>query len=134
MIEIKNIDLNLYFNKINKWFKHHNKIDLNIKLLPQEKKYCLAVFVDNKIVACTFIYTTNSLVWYCDFLIADPFYRRKDREEVLIKLIDEAVESSLKNGAEAVWCTTPYDSVLDKLKKLNYSVADKKHYIVYKNK
>jgi len=133
MIEIKNIDLDLYFNKINSWFKYHNKKDLNINLLPRAKEFCLAVFVDNKIVACTFIYTTNSSTWYCDFLIADPNYRSENRNEILIKLIDEAVESSLKKGAQAVWCTTPYDSVLEKLKKLNYNVDEKKHYIIYKH-
>tara|TARA_Y100000385_G_scaffold11784_1_gene12168 strand:+ start:356 stop:760 length:405 start_codon:yes stop_codon:yes gene_type:complete len=134
MIEIKNIDINLYFEKINDWFKYYNKVDLNIKLLPRGEEYCLGAFVNNKIVACTFIYTTNSCVWYCDFLIADYKYRNSNRNKVLLKLINEAVESSLKKGAEAVWCTTPYESVLEKLKELKYSVSNKKHYIICKNK
>lgn len=134
MIEIKNIDISLYFEKINDWFKYYNKVDLNIKLLPKGEEYCLGAFVNNKIVACTFIYTTNSCVWYCDFLIADYKYRNSNRNKVLLKLINEAVESSLKKGAEAVWCTTPYESVLEKLKELKYSVSNKKHYIICKNK
>ena len=127
---IRSINLSLDFSTINEWWKSYNKTELNQRLLPNNGEDGLVAVVDNKIIAAVFMFKTNSPVWYCDFLVADPNYRK----EIIINLIDSAVQTCFDNGAEAAWCTTPYDSVLEKLKDLNYIIGDKKHNIIYKLK
>ena len=131
---IRNIDLNLDFSTISNWWKSYNKIELNKRLLPNNGKDGLVAVVDNKIVAAVFMYKTNSPVWYCDFLVADPNYKKENRKDIIINLIDSAVQRCFDNGAEAAWCTTPYDSVLEKLQKLDYIIGKEKHNIIYKIK
>ena len=80
------------------------------------------------------MFKTNSPVWYCDFLVADPNYKKENRKDIIINLIDSAVQRCFDNGAEAAWCTTPYDSVLEKLQKLDYIIGKEKHNIIYKIK
>lgn len=134
MIEIKDINIDSCFETINNWWKFYNKIGINKDMLPGNGNSGLSAFVDNKLVATVFIFKTNSPIWYCDFLCADPDYKNKDREEIIIKLIDHAVEKCFNSEAKAVWCTTQYEGVLKKLKELNYIVQDKKHYIIHKTK
>ena len=71
---------------------------------------------------------------YYDYLIADPDYKKENRSEIITLLIDKTVEKCFKQGAEGVWCTTPYDKVLNKLKELNYIISKEKHNIIYKTK
>ena len=124
MIEIKNIDIDSCFETINKWWKFYNKIGINKMMLPGGGNSGLSAFVDDKLVASVFIFETNSPIWY----------KENNRQEVLTALIDKAVVNCFKKEALSVWCTTPYDSVLSKLKDLDYNVEDKKHYVIWKTK
>tara|TARA_R100000935_G_scaffold576_9_gene2055 strand:- start:1952 stop:2356 length:405 start_codon:yes stop_codon:yes gene_type:complete len=133
MIDVRYINVEKDFLEINNWWKHYNKTDLDIELLPDNGNSGLVVLVDNELIAAVFMFQTNSPIWYCDFLIANPKYRKKDREDVIVKLIDTSVKCCIRKGAKAVWCTTPHESVLDKLKKLDYKVDKKKHSIIYKH-
>ena len=134
MIEIKDIDIDSCFETINKWWKFYNKVGINKMMLPGNGNSGLSAFVDDKLVASVFIFETNSPIWYCDLLCADPSYKENNRQEVLTALIDKAVINCFKKEALSVWCTTPHDSVLSKLKDLDYNVEDKKHYIIWKTK
>jgi len=115
------------------WWQHYSGKPLNTLLLPFDKQGLVAV-VDEKIIAGVFIFKTNSPVWYCDYLIADPNYKKQNRSEIITLLIDKTVKKCFKQGAEGVWCTTPYDKVLNKLKELNYIISKEKHNIIYKTK
>tara|TARA_R100000541_G_scaffold10823_3_gene18876 strand:+ start:1682 stop:2092 length:411 start_codon:yes stop_codon:yes gene_type:complete len=115
------------------WWQHYSGKPLNTLLLPFDKQGLVAV-VNKKIIAGVFIFKTNSPVWYCDYLIADPDYKKENRSEIITLLIDKTVEKCFKQGAEGVWCTTPYDKVLNKLKELNYIISKEKHNIIYKTK
>jgi phosphomannomutase len=42
------------------------------------------------------------------------------------------VEEALNKGCKIVWATTGNKNMLNKAKKLNYNVLDKKHSIIYK--
>ena len=134
MIVIKDIDIDSCFETISKWWKFYNKVGINKMMLPGNGNSGLSAFVDDKLVASVFIFETNSPIWYCDLLCADPNYKENNRQEVLTALIDKAVINCFKKEALSVWCTTPYDSVLSKLKDLDYNVEDKKHYIIWKTK
>jgi hypothetical protein len=115
------------------WWQHYSGKPLNTLLLPFDKQGLVAV-VDKKIIAGVFIFKTNSPIWYCDYLIADPNYKKQNRSEIITLLIDKTVKKCFKQGAEGVWCTTPYDKVLNKLKELNYIISKEKHNIIYKTK
>tara|TARA_R100001530_G_scaffold105248_2_gene73418 strand:+ start:1654 stop:2073 length:420 start_codon:yes stop_codon:yes gene_type:complete len=133
-LSIRTIEPDKDASTIDEWWESYHKIKIDKKLLPNNGKNGLVAEINGKLIAAVFIYQTNSPVWYCDYLVADPNYKEKNRETILILLIDKAVNTCWELGAEAVWCTTPYDSVLEKLKLLDYTIGSKKHSIIYKNK
>tara|TARA_R110001592_G_C13145990_1_gene747723 strand:+ start:333 stop:743 length:411 start_codon:yes stop_codon:yes gene_type:complete len=133
LISIRELNENKDIPLLSLWWQHYNGKPLNTLLLPFDKQGLVAV-VDEKIIAGVFIFKTNSPVWYCDYLIADPNYKKENRSEIITLLIDKTVKKCFKQGAEGVWCTTPYDKVLNKLKELNYIISKEKHNIIYKTK
>jgi len=133
LISIRELNENKDIPLLSLWWQHYSGKPLNTLLLPFDKQGLVAV-VDEKIIAGVFIFKTNSPVWYCDYLIADPNYKKENRSEIITLLIDKTVKKCFKQGAEGVWCTTPYDKVLNKLKELNYIISKEKHNIIYKTK
>ena len=133
LISIRELNENKDIPLLSLWWQHYSGKPLNTLLLPFDKQGLVAV-VDEKIIAGVFIFKTNSPVWYCDYLIADPNYKKENRSEIITLLIDKTVKKCFKQGAEGVWCTTPYDKVLNKLKELNYVISKEKHNIIYKTK
>jgi|TARA_R100000742_G_C4278158_1_gene100680 hypothetical protein len=91
------------------------------------------VIINNNIkVAAGYVYYTNSKIAYLDFIISNINYKKKDRNALIITLIDHMVEEALSKGCKLVWATTSNDNMLKKAIKLNYKVLDKKHNIIYK--
>jgi len=133
LISIRELNEHKDIPLMSSWWEHYNGKPLNTLLLPFGKQG-LIVSVNNKIIAGVFIFKTNSPIWYCDYLIADPNYKKENRTEIITSLIDKTVETCFDQGAEGVWCTTPYDAVLSKLKELNYIISKEKHNIIYKTK
>ena len=116
-------------NEIINWWK-----DWGLKIPDQE---CLPkkgyFIINNNIkVAAGYLYYTNAKIAYVDFVISNIKYREKNRNTLITMLIDHMVNKALKKGCKFVWATTANSNIVDKVKKLNYKVLDKKHNIIYK--
>ena len=116
-------------NEIINWWK-----DWGLEIPDQE---CLPkkgyVVINNNIkVAAGYLYYTNAKIAYVDFVISNIKYREKDRNNLITMLIDHMVQKALNKGCKFVWATTANPNIVDKVKKLNYKVLDKKHNIIYK--
>tara|TARA_R100001163_G_C4994446_1_gene145845 strand:+ start:310 stop:708 length:399 start_codon:yes stop_codon:yes gene_type:complete len=120
------------FDTISKWWLDWGLEIPEEELLP-EKGTGGWMISDNEIpVAAGYLYFTNTRIGYIDFLISNPEYREKDRNEMIVDLIDYMVKFGIKRGCKFIWATSDNKHVTDKCKKLNYKVLDKKYNIIYK--
>ncbi len=87
---------------------------------------------DNIPVAAGYLYFTNARIAYIDFVISNKEYREKDRNTIITELIDYMTNHAISVGCKFVWATSAEPGIVSKVKKLNYSVLDKKHAIIYK--
>ena len=72
------------------------------------------------------------LAAYIDFVISNKDYREKDRNTIITELIDYMTNHAISVGCKFVWATSAEPGIVSKVKKLNYSVLDRKHAIIYK--
>jgi len=85
-------------------------------------------------IAACYIYLTNSKIAYIDFLICNPKYREKDRDDIIRTLIDVCVDIALDLGSKVVWATSASKGVVDKCKANGFEISKQKHSIIYKRK
>ena len=123
------------FEQLEKWWKSYEEHGIYVpkkKLLPNNGLGGCVVEKENKIIACAFLYLTNSALGYIDYLIADPSYREKDREYMLLKLAVYATEVAKKNGCETVWAITKNKKLLSMAEKAGFFEISKEEYkVVY---
>jgi len=117
-------------NEIISWWKDWGLTTPDLECLPK-KGY--VINNKNTKVAAGYLYYTNAKIAYVDFVISNINYRHKDRNKLITMLIDHMVKKALKKGCKFVWATTANPNIVDKVKKLNYKVLDKKHSIIYKH-
>ena len=116
-------------NEIINWWKDWG-LNIPDKACLPKKGYVISY--NNIKVAAGYLYYTNAKIAYVDFVISNIKYREKDRNTLITTLIDHMVQKALSKGCKFVWATTANTSIVDKVKKLNYKVLDKKHNIIYK--
>ena len=129
---IRNITIEDYPTIIKWWEAYSDTIDVpKSNLLPNNGLGGYVVEIKDKIVAAGFLYLTNSALAYADYLIADPNFREKDRNLLILKLGEHMTKAALKLGYEKVWLMTTATSLIEKLKKLGYHVLDDKFTLIY---
>ena len=123
------------FVELEKWWRsYENKGQYVPKrnLLPNNGLGGCVVEKENKIIACAFLYLTNSDLGYIDYLIADPLYREDDREYMLLKLAVYTTEVAKKNGCETVWAMTKNKKLLKMADKAGFFEISKEDFkVVY---
>ena len=116
-------------NEIINWWKDWGLNTPDKACLPK-KGYVISY--NNIKVAAGYLYYTNAKIAYVDFVISNIKYREKNRNTLITMLIDYMVKEALEKKCKFVWATTSNKNIVDKVKKLNYKVLNKKHNIIYK--
>ena len=76
---------------INSWWKSIGKSPPPRKLLPDFGLHGLMACKDERPIVCTYLYLTNSSFGYCDYMISDINYREKDRFNIVLQLMNQAI-------------------------------------------
>lgn len=123
------------FYQLEEWWSHYKELGVYIpkkELLPNNGLGGCVVEKENKIIACAFLYFTNSALAYVDHLIADPYYREQDREYMLLKLAVYATTIAQESGYETVWAMTKNKKLIDMAERAGcFDISDDEYRIVY---
>tara|TARA_R110001592_G_scaffold361088_1_gene670904 strand:- start:653 stop:1114 length:462 start_codon:yes stop_codon:yes gene_type:complete len=116
---------------INDWWKKAtNKTPPKRELLAGGGLHGLMACKDEKPVMCVYLYTTNSKMGYCDYMIGDPSYREKDRQDILLKLMVGSIKKASQLGYEDFWFLTKERGLLSKCEKLGVEISKEKYHVV----
>mgnify|MGYP003665109617 FL=1 len=112
------------------WVRATGKTPPKRALLPGNGLHGLMACKNKKPVMCTYLYTTNSKMGYCDYMIGDPKYREKDRQDILLKLMVGAIKGAHELGYEDFWFLTKEKGLLSKCEKLGVEISKEKYHVV----
>ena len=116
---------------INKWWVDATgKNPPKRNLLPENGLHGLMACKDNSPVMCVYLYLTNSKMGYCDYMIGDPEYREKDRQDILLRLMTSSIKTANNLGYEDFWFLTKEKGLLSKCEGLGVEVSKEKYHVV----
>ena len=115
---------------INKWWKMINKLPPPRKLLPENGLHGLIAYKENKPIACLYIYLTNSKFAYSDYMISNIHYKGKDRFNILLLLMQRAIQTAFHLGFEDFWFMTKDKGMLKRCEALGINVSEDPYYLI----
>ena len=87
---------------------------------------------DGAVIASAFLYFTNSALGYVDYLIADPSYRKDDRQSILLELASYVTAVAVKAGCETVWAMTSNKKLVSMAEESgNFNILRDDYKVVY---
>ena len=119
--------------QISIWWLQHNEIPPSISQLPNNGLGGYIVEKNNKPIAATFLYLTNSSVAYVANAISNKEYKGKDRFEIIRLLLDSCEKEALEKGCDFMWCTSSSKGVEERCLKSGYKLVQKGQNIMAKN-
>ncbi len=106
-----------------KWWKAYNfKSPPTKDILPENGKGGLIIEKNNKPIAACFIYDTNANVSWMAWPISDPQYRQEDRDLLIETLLIAAEQISISMGNKLMMSIGRSKSMVNKHKKLGWSI------------
>ena len=117
------------------WWNHYDHCEVpSVDLLPNGGLGGLVIEKKGKPIMAAFMDLTNSAIGYLDFLVRDPNYNEKDKNDMMWDLQDACGAFLLDQGCRLIWGMTSYDSVANMAKEIGYDVMDDKYNLVYIHK
>jgi len=118
------------YESINTWWEGNNYNPPPRELLPENGLHGLMICKEKKLVACAYLYTTNSKMGYCDYLVANPNYKQKDRFEIITQLMIACVETACALGFLDFWFITNNKNMIERCRELNVHVSPSEYSLV----
>jgi hypothetical protein len=115
---------------IDSWWKMLGKAPPPRKLLPEFGLHGLMACKDNKPIVCLYIYLTNSKFAYSDYMISDMNYKGKDRFNIILELMNQAIGTAYNLGYEDFWFITKNKGMLKRCKALGVKVSEDPYYLI----
>ena len=120
------------FTYLIKWWESYDHCNVpSSDLLPNKGLGGLVVEKEGKPIMAAFMYLTNSTIGYLDFLVRDPNYKGKDKNQMLWDLQDACGKCLLEQGCRLIWGMTSYDSIANMAEKIGHDVLEEKYHIIY---
>ena len=101
--------------------------------LPDNGTGGLMVEKNNMPIVAGFIYETNSDAVLFEWVVSNPDYREKDRQDAVEKLLIDAENKIKEMGYKRVFSIGRTKRLIDTHKKLGWSVDDKPSHEIIKN-
>jgi hypothetical protein len=101
--------------------------------LPENGTGGLMVEKDGVSIVAGFIYETNSDAVLFEWVVSNPDYREKDRQDAVEKLLIDAENKIKEMGYKRVFSIGRTKRLIDTHKKLGWSVDDKPSHEIIKN-
>jgi N-acetylglutamate synthase-like GNAT family acetyltransferase len=106
-----------------KWFKFPYPPK---EMLPNNGTGGIMVTKDGIDVCAGFIYTTNSKIAWLEWIVSNPEYRNKDRQEAIKILIDGLCNIAQSLGFKAVFTSVKNQSLINHFKDIGFSLDSHK--------
>ena len=120
------------FAHLIKWWKHYDHCEVpTVDLLPNYGMDGYVVEKNGKPIMAAFMYLTNSAIGYLDYLVRDPDYNEKDKNNMLWDLQEACGKYLLSRGCTMVWGMTSYETIANMAEKIGHDVLDDKYYVIY---
>lgn len=114
------------------WWTKWNWPRMPKDLLPMNGCGGLMVYKEQELIACGFLYLSNSKVAWLDWIVSNPEYRHKDRKEALSMLITSLEEVARQQGYSIIISIARNNSLIETHRKLGYMVDDNPSYEISK--
>ena len=113
------------------WSKWPDWVPLSRSLLPENGTGGIMIEKDNKPLVAGFLYGTNSKVAWMEWIVSDPSIKT-DKSEAILLLISSLENWAIEGGFELILSVGKSKSLIDKHKKLGYTVDHTPSYEIIK--
>ena len=114
------------------WWNKWNWPIMSKDLLPMNGCGGLMVYKENELIACGFLYLSNSKVAWLDWIVSNPEYRNDDRKQAISYLIECLEEVAKQQGYEIIISIARNKSLIETHKKLGYTIDENPSYEITK--
>lgn len=104
------------------WWKWWRWPEMNRDLLPLDGLGGLMVYKGDTPIVAGFLYLTNSKGALLDWIVSNPEYKEKDRQEAIKLLIDSCEQVAKINGYNIIFSFTRSKSLINIHEKLGYTI------------
>lgn len=114
MLSIRPLNDTDYDEILIKWWSSWKWTPPTRDFLPDNGSGGLIVYDDDEPICAGFLYTTNSLCSWVDFIVSSPIYRKKPlRKEALSLLIYSLTEIAKETGHKYAYALIKHGSLID---------------------
>ena len=114
------------YSTIVEWWKSWPEWEpLSQEMLPENGTGGIIIEKEGEPIVAGFLYGTNSKIAWMEWIISNPKYRiKKDREQAILLLIDSLEQWAYDGGFKLILSIGRSKSLIDKHKKLGYTVDE----------
>ena len=121
------------YETICKWWDFWFKRSLPKEFLPDDGKSGFMIEKNNQLVACGFLYITNSKVAFLGWVISNPKYKQKDRKKVIKKLISNIEDICRDMDYKYMFTVCSNRYLINMHRDLNWEDCKRPSYEIIKN-
>jgi hypothetical protein len=110
-----------YDNILVKWWKDWRWEPVPKDALPGNGTYGYMVSKDGIDICAGFLYTSNSSMAMCEFIVSNFEYKNKDRKDAIVFLIDALCNAAKLQGFKYVWTCLKNPSLIKSYEANNFS-------------
>jgi hypothetical protein len=92
--------------------------------LPDDGKGGIIILDEDEPVCAGFMYTTNSKVAWVDWIISSKTYRKPERKEAILLLVDTLTNICRNTGHKYVYALIKHQSLIGTYEELGYIKGD----------
>ena len=109
-----------YENTLTKWWRDWKWQVPAKDFLPEQGLGGVMVSKGEMDICAGYLYFTNSMAAWCEFVVSNKEYRGDDRSEAIKVLIDTLSEMGKERGVKYVYTSLKNDSLINKYKDCGY--------------
>ncbi len=123
-LNIRPLNENDYDGILNGWWQDWGWEPPQKDFLPDDGMGGVIVLDEDEPVCAGFMYTTNSKVAWVDWIISSKTYRKPERKEAILLLVDTLTNICRNTGHKYVYALIKHQSVIGAYEKLGYIKGD----------
>jgi hypothetical protein len=93
--------------------------------LPERGACGLMIYKDNINICAGFLYFTNSKICHLEFIVANFYYREKDRPEAIQTVITELTDLARRKGFKTVFTSLKNENLIKHYEQCGYIKGSK---------
>lgn len=124
MIYVELLDITDYDDYLVGWWAAHGWPAPPRDFLPDNGKGGFMVWDENTPICAGYMYSTNSKVAWCDWVVGNPEVDYELRREALQLLVDTITDVCQKDGYKYIYALINHDGLKDIYRRAGYNEGD----------